>query len=77
MSLSVAEHIQSRLSRSESLKEKVGDRMFPVALSSETSFPFVCYERASVVPGRTRFGLRSVTWLMPWRPIRIMFTCNN
>lgn len=54
MSLSVAEHIRSRLSRSESLKEKVGDRIFPVALSAETSFPFVCYERASVVPGRTK-----------------------
>ena len=51
MSLSVAEHIKSRLSRSEPLKEKVGDRMFPVALSAETEFPFICYERASVVPG--------------------------
>ena len=42
MSLSVAEHIKSRLSRSEPLKEKVGDRMFPVALSAETEFPFIC-----------------------------------
>ncbi len=54
MSLSVAEHILSRMSLSEELTAKVGDRMFPVALSAETKFPFICYERSSVAPLRTK-----------------------
>lgn len=54
MSLSVAEHILSRMNLSEELKVKVGDRMYPVALSAETKFPFICYERTSVSPLRTK-----------------------
>lgn len=54
MSLSVAEHILNRMSISEELTAEVGDRMFPVALSVETKFPFICYERSSVSPLRTK-----------------------
>lgn len=54
MSLSVAEHILNRMSLSEELITKVGNRMFPVALSAETKFPFICYERSSVSPLRTK-----------------------
>lgn len=54
MSLSVAEHILNRMSISEELTAEVGDRMFPVALSAETKFPFICYERSSVSPLRTK-----------------------
>lgn len=54
MSLSVAEHILNRMSISKELTAKVGNRMFPVALSAETKFPFICYERSSVSPLRTK-----------------------
>lgn len=54
MSLSVAEHILNRMSISEELTAEVENRMFPVALSAETKFPFICYERSSVSPLRTK-----------------------
>lgn len=56
MSLSVAQHIKSRLSASAELTEAVGERMFPVAVSADTSFPFIVYERASVRPNSTKDG---------------------
>lgn len=54
MSLLVAKHINAKLSSSKELKKIVKDRMFPVAVTKETEFPFVVYERDGVSPERTK-----------------------
>lgn len=56
MSLSVAEHINKKLSARKDLTDIVGDRLFPVAVKENVELPFVVYERESVVPNGTKDG---------------------
>lgn len=56
MSLSISQHINSKLSASRELTEAIGERMYPVAVAAETTFPFIVYERTSVTPNHTKDG---------------------
>ena len=61
MSLSVAEHINKKLSSSAELTEIVCDRLFPVAVKENVELPFIVYERESVVPNSTKDGTEGDT----------------
>ena len=61
MSLSVAEHINKKLSSSTELTEIVCDRLFPVAVKENVELPFIVYERESVVPNSTKDGTEGDT----------------
>lgn len=56
MSLSIAIHINKQLAASAELKEKVGDRFYPVSVKSDVQAPFIVYERDSVQPNGTKDG---------------------
>lgn len=61
MSLSVAEHINKKLSSNVELTEMVGDRLYPVAVKENIECPFIVYERESVVPNSTKDGTEGDT----------------
>ena len=54
MSLSIGVHIYEKLTSSASLKELVGDKIFPVSTQQATTFPFILYKRNSLVPNVTK-----------------------
>lgn len=61
MSLSIAEHINKKLSSNVELTEMVGDRLYPVAVKENIECPFIVYERESVVPNSTKDGTEGDT----------------
>jgi hypothetical protein len=54
MSLSIGVHILQKLSASQELHGVVGDKIFPIAATHETTFPFIIYKRGSLTPGYTK-----------------------
>lgn len=59
MSISIGVHIYEKLSSSASLKELVGDKIFPISTKQATTFPFILYKRSSLTPNSTkdRYGV--------------------
>ena len=43
-----------RLSNSKELHAMVGEKIFPIAATHETTFPFIIYKRGSLTPGYTK-----------------------
>ena len=54
MSLSIGVHILQKLSASQELIFAVGEKIFPIVATHETTFPFIIYKRGSLTPGYTK-----------------------
>lgn len=54
MSLSIGVHILQKLSASQELHSVVGEKIFPIVATHETTFPFIIYKRGSLTPGYTK-----------------------
>lgn len=61
MILNIAEHIYSTLVNDERVSALVGDKVFPIATQTETTFPFIVFERDAVSPRYDKEGISSVT----------------
>lgn len=46
--LSISKHLQSVLSSDPDIRERIGDRIFPISTVTSTTFPFIVYERDSI-----------------------------
>ena len=61
MRLTISKHIYAALSGSAELVKAIGEnKIFPIATKNEVEFPFVVYERDSVLPRYDKSG-QSVT----------------
>lgn len=57
MRLGISKHIHAALSGSSELQKAIGkNKIFPIATKNEVEFPFIVYERDSVVPRYDKSG---------------------
>lgn len=56
MRLVVSKHIYSALTASAELNKAVGNKIYPIATKNEVPFPFIVYERDSVIPRYDKSG---------------------
>lgn len=57
MRLSISKHIYAALSGSAEIQKAIGmNKIFPIATKNEVSFPFIVYERDSVIPRYDKSG---------------------
>lgn len=54
MSLYVGSAIAEILLSSKSVKDNVGDRIFPILSKKDTKYPFIVYKRSGLVPAYTK-----------------------
>lgn len=57
MRLQTGKAINALLSANEEVKRMVGDRIYPLVSKVDCEFPFIVYQRMSVVPSYTKDGL--------------------
>lgn len=57
MRLQTGKAINALLSANEEVTNKVGDRIYPLVSKVDCEFPFIVYQRMSVVPSYTKDGL--------------------
>lgn len=57
MRISISKHIYKTLSEAPDLKKLIGMKIYPIATKSEVKFPFVVYERDSVMPKYDKSGV--------------------
>lgn len=56
MRLQISKHIYAALRSYEPLKSVIGDKVFPIATKNEVTFPFIVYERDSILPQYDKGG---------------------
>lgn len=49
-SLKVGKEIFSLLNKNEALIQMVGNKIYPIVVEKETTFPFIVYKRSNVIP---------------------------
>ena len=55
--LLIGKTVYKLLSENQDIKNKVGNKIFPLIANLETTFPFIVYSRNSVVPEYTKGGI--------------------
>lgn len=53
-SLKVGKEIFSILKGDQSLQKIVGDKIYPIVVEKETTYPFIVYKRSNVIPDYTK-----------------------
>lgn len=53
-SLEVGKEVYSLLSNNEDLTKIVGNKIYPIIVEKETTYPFIVYKRSNIIPNYTK-----------------------